>query len=62
MERSMKYKVFLLLLFAFIPESFSQDEDCDFKCRYEKLAGKELDRSVEKKSYKPNTQDQSTRP
>ena len=54
MERSMKYKVFFLLLFAFIPESFSQDEDCDFKCRYEKLAGKELDRSVEKKSYKPS--------
>ena len=54
MERSMKYKVFFLLLFAFIPESFSQDEDCDFKCRYEKLAGKELDRSAEKKSYKPS--------
>ncbi len=50
----MKYKVFFLLLFAFIPESFSQDEDCDFKCRYEKLAGKELDRSAEKKSYKPS--------
>ena len=59
MEISMKYKFFFLLLFAFIPESFSQDEDCDFKCRYEKLSGKELDRSDEKKSYKPSLKQSS---
>ena len=59
MGRSMKYKVFFLLLFAFIPESFSQDEDCDFKCRYEKLSGKEIQRSDEKKSYKPSLKQSS---